>query len=468
MLRCKIERSIDSLADEKTSRSSRPMAYASCQQHCWPEAPHLMTPASLRPGPPSSATAGRPAQVVSSDRKPFAKARGAGPGRLRSEAMAGLAATVSQRAPGANTSAVVASVAPPCSMLSVLSSKTPASLLGPADASVAKKRASTRPYNEFCQELRPLLPARLRNAEREKLLGAAWKALSDNERHQFTAAGTPMPLVPSGRKRKGRHGGIRVARARVHAPTHASELQLLLAAPLAPHLQLAAPLASPHQLAALSRAPQLQLAAPAPPPHQLSAPPAPGPAPQLQLTMAPPQLQLTMAPAQLTMAQLTAVPAVIAPSQWFTSPPCSPPAPTAAPALWATRMLAMEAPIGVPMGTPGPLLDLRLPPLPPSLQRLHEMYPALMPGCRAPFPMLAAPPPPPPPPRAPALLTAASAHRTFVEHFLRENQQQLARTQQHLARVAELTTLDLAEIMEQQMTGEDAMEIAFSLGMPRI
>ena len=446
------------------------MAYASCQQHCWPEAPHLMTPASLRPGPPSSAAAGRPEQVVSRDRSPAsAKARGAGPGRLRSEAMAGLAATVSQvsqRAPGrGNTSAIVASVPPPCSTLSVLSSQTPALLLGPADASVAKKRASTRPYNEFCQELRPLLPARLRNAEREKLLGAAWKALSDKERHQFTAAGTPMPVPSSGRKRaKGRHGpGSKV----LHAPAHASELQLLLAAPLAPHLQLAASLASPHQLAALSRAPQLQLAAPAPPPHQLSAPPAPGLAPQLQLTMAPPQLQLTMAPAQLTMAQLTAVPAVVVPSQWFISPPCSPPAPTAAPALWATRMLAMEAPIGVPMGKPGPLLDPRLSPLTPSLQRLHEMYPSLM---HATFPMLAAPPPPPPPPppRAPALLTAAAAHRTFVEHFLRENQQQLARTQQHLARVAEMTTLDLAEIMEQQMTGEDAMEIAFSLGMPRI
>ena len=166
--------------------------------------------------------------------------------------MAGLAATVSQvsqRAPGrGNTSAIVASVPPPCSTLSVLSSQTPALLLGPADASVAKKRASTRPYNEFCQELRPLLPARLRNAEREKLLGAAWKALSDKERHQFTAAGTPMPVPSSGRKRaKGRHGpGSKV----LHAPAHASELQLLLAAPLAPQLQLAV----------LSRAPELQSA----------------------------------------------------------------------------------------------------------------------------------------------------------------------------------------------------------------
>ena len=40
--------------------------------------------------------------------------------------------------------------------------------------------------------------------------------------------------------------------------------------------------------------------------------------------------------------------------------------------------------------------------------------------------------------------------------------------QQQLARGAEMTTLDLAEMMEQQMSGEDAMEVAFSLGMPRV
>jgi hypothetical protein len=373
--------------------------YASCQMHCWPEAPHL-TPASLRPSP-RSASAGRPPEegVVSRDRKPFAQARGASPGRFRSEAMAGLT-NASQRAPpGANTSAMVefAPSVPPSSKLPVLSSKRPASLLGPDPASAVKKRASLLPYNEFCQELRPLLPARLRNAEREKILGAAWKGLSDHEKHKFRAAGTPMP-PPSGlgrgRGRGRRHGDTRVALAQKHAPTHASELDL--AAPLAPQLRLAAP-----------PAPQLQLAAPPVPQLRLAAPPAP----QLQLTMEPPQLQLTMAPAQLimapaqlTMAQLTSVP-------------------------------------------------------------LHTMYldlPAPL------FPKLAAPPPPPS--RAPELLAAAAAHRTFVEeHFMGENQQaqQLAHKQQLMA---EITTLGVEEIemMEQQMTGEDAMDFAFSLGMPRV
>ena len=398
----------------------------------------------------------------------------------------------------------------PAGNVLVSSNKRPASLmLGPASASYAEKRASTRPYNEFCQELRPLLSARLRNAEREKLLGAAWKALSNEERNKFNAAGTPMP-PPSQRGRGGRrHGGTRVACD--HAPARPLELQL--AAPPAPPHQLAAPLAPHLQLAVLSRAPELQssefmlaappapqlqltsMAPPAAPQLQLAAPPAPPrqfdfdavlsrapelqltapPAPQLQLTsVAPPlltMLQLTMAPAQLTMAQLTSVPAVPAPPQWlsspYSSPPCSPPAPTAVPALWATRIaqLAIEVPMGkagrVPMGKPGPLLDRRLPPLgpppslpplglPPSLQRLHEMYPALA----APFPA-------PPPPRAPQLLTAAAAHRTFVENFLGADQLH----QQQLARVAEM--MDLAEMMEQQMTGEDAMEIALSLGMPR-
>ena len=57
----------------------------------------------------------------------------------------------------------------------------------------------------------------------------------------------------------------------------------------------------------------------------------------------------------------------------------------------------------------------------------------------------------------------------------RDEEQQLVRDleracepQQQLARGAELTTLDLAEMMEQQMSGEDAMEVAFSLGMPRV
>jgi len=50
--------------------------------------------------------------------------------------------------------------------------------------------------------------------------------------------------------------------------------------------------------------------------------------------------------------------------------------------------------------------------------------------------------------RASALLKAAAAHRTFVEHCLGDQQQ-------------------LAEMMDQQMTGEEAIEVAISLGMPR-
>ena len=48
----------------------------------------------------------------------------------------------------------------------------------------------------------------------------------------------------------------------------------------------------------------------------------------------------------------------------------------------------------------------------------------------------------------------------------------LSPCEQQLARGAEgddhSLCLDLAEMMEQQMSGEDAMEIAFSLGMPRV
>jgi hypothetical protein len=252
----------------------------------------------------------------------------------------------------ANSAAVASttstlSAAPPTSVLT----KRPASMTGLASTSPAKKLAFTSPYHKFCQELRPLLPATLRNSEREKLLGVAWKVLSGTENPKLK--GNLMPILNSG-GRGGWHEGTRVAWA--HEP--------------APLLQLAAP-----------------------------------PAPQLQLTMAQ-QLQFSAA---------------------VMLPP--PPAPTAAPVLWATRVL----PIGMPVGVPVPLQDLRLPPLLPCMPRLS--YPA------------APPPAPAVPSRVPKLLTAAAAHRTFVELDLWGGEQ-------------------LAELMEEQMTGEDAIDIAISLGMP--
>ena len=223
-------------------------------------------------------------------------------------------------------------------------------MTGLVSTSPAKKPAFTSPYHKFCQELRPLLLPTLRNSEREKLLGVAWKALCG-----------------------GWHEGTRVAWAHEPAP------QLQLAAPPAPQLFTTPQLGAPP-------APQLFTMAP-----QLGAPPTP----QLQLSvMLPP-----------------------------------PPAPTAAPVLWATRVL----PIGMPVGVPVPLQDLRLPPLLPCMPRLS--YPA------------APPPAPAVPSRVPKLLTAAAAHRTFVELDLWGGEQ-------------------LAELMEEQMTGEDAIDIAISLGMP--
>ena len=240
------------------------------------------------------------------------------------------------------------SAAPPTS---VLSSKRPASTGLASMSPPAKKRAFTSPFHEFCQELRPLLPASLRNSEREKLLGMAWKGLSATERRKFEA--TPMPTLNSGAG-EGWHEGYRIALA--HFP--------------APQLQLTAP----------APAPQLQLTAP--------------PAPQLQLITAP-QLQLTSA--------------VMLP----------PPAPTAAPVLL------------------------------PCMPRLS--YPA------------APPPALPVPSHASELLTTAAAHRTFVEltQLCLEVQQQLMEEQ-----VEEDEQQQLAGLMEEQMTGEDAVDIAISLGMP--
>jgi hypothetical protein len=65
----------------------------------------------------------------------------------------------------------------------------------PAPAPIAHKKARTSPYNEFYQEQRLLLPPGLRNAEREKLLGQMWKALSEAQKAKYHvgAAAAPTP-----------------------------------------------------------------------------------------------------------------------------------------------------------------------------------------------------------------------------------------------------------------------------------
>ena len=216
------------------------MTATHCQTHRWAEAPHLMTPAS----PPFSTSACRKehgtVRVAGRDRKSSAKAKSAGPVYYSAQ------------------TASAPSAAPPASSLA---SKRPAST-GLASTSPAKKRAFTSPYHEFCQDLRPLLPANLRNSEREKLLGLAWKALSGTEKRKFKA--TLNSDRCSGGV-GGWHEGTRVAWAHVPAP------QLQLVAPPAPQLQLAAPPAPQLQLIT---APQLQFtsAVMLPPPAPTAAP----------------------------------------------------------------------------------------------------------------------------------------------------------------------------------------------------
>ena len=232
-----------------------------------------------------------------------------------------------------------------------LPSKRPASS-GPASTSSApakKKRAFTSPYHEFCQERRPFLPAGLANAEREKVLGMAWKAkLADEERARINSEqqrfrATLTPALPWGA-----HGSTRVA--------HGQTLRVRCQPPPAPCQPLLDPRLPPF----------------------------------------PPMSLQTL------------------------SPPAAPP--------------------------PGPLLDPRLPPFPPmSLQTLSP--PAASPSAVA--------VPPKPRRRAPELrylplelLAAAASHRTGIEDYLDHQQQ-------------------LAEVMEDGITGKEAIELAISLGMSR-
>lgn len=130
-------------------------------------------------------------------------------------------------------------------------------------------------------------------------------------------------------------------------------------------------------------------------------------APQLQ-----PQLQLITAPVM---------------SKQFTAAVTPPPLASAAvPVLSATRVV----PVGTPVGVPVPLLPCK--PYPAELGLSVEDLVALT----TPTPV-------------PELLTAAAAHRTKVSKELG-----LARQQQ------------LAKLVEEQMTAEDAVDIAISLGMP--
>ena len=133
----------------------------------------------------------------------------------------------------------------------------------------------------------------------------------------------------------------------------------------------------------------------------------------------------------------------------------------AATMLWASRVSAVgmqrvavaanaAAPcIGVPMRRPGPLhrprpdtyrRGRRRLPDPAAAQIDTSMYRLSALALPASTHLLTY--------RASALLKAAAAHRTFVEHCLGDQQQ-------------------LAEMMDQQMTGEEAIEVAISLGMPR-
>ena len=316
------------------SQTHRMTTPTHCQTHRWAEAPHLMTPAST---------------------------------------------------------ASALSAAP---LTSVLTSKRPASP-GLASTSPAKKRAFTSPYHEFCQELRPLLPTNLRNSEREKLLGIAWKALSGTEKHTFREA--PMPLE-WGYRDEGHVVWAAPPAAQLHPATSPAPQQLQLAAPPAPQLM---PTLNSGERGGWHQGTRVAWAHEPGPKLQLAAPPAP-------------QLQLITAP-QLQFASAMMLP---------------PPAPTAAPMLWATRVL----PIGTPVGMPVPLQDLRLPPLLPCMSMSYPITstPALVvPSC------------------VPELLSAAAAHRTLAELSLEKGDQQ-----------------QLAELIEEQMTGEDAIDIAISLGMP--
>ena len=86
--------------------------------------------------------------------------------------------------------AISAQAVPQLADLSLLPPRTTSSMppevpapRPPAPAPPPTKKPSS--YHAFCNEQRPLLPAGLRNAERERALGQKWKALSVTERSYY-------------------------------------------------------------------------------------------------------------------------------------------------------------------------------------------------------------------------------------------------------------------------------------------
>ena len=63
---------------------------------------------------------------------------------------------------------------------------------------VSKAEAHSSPYYMFCREQRPLLPARLTNRDREKLLGQNWRKLSEAGRAAYTRGLTRLPCSGQG------------------------------------------------------------------------------------------------------------------------------------------------------------------------------------------------------------------------------------------------------------------------------
>ena len=139
-------------------------------------------PASLPAGPPSSAAGRSAADQEELPNVPLSWAAAARKWRAERASVAGsgvaLQAPIPSAAPAACTSAadyqqaarlpwaVPAGFTAPLKKASTKRAAPPSSASAPS-----AKRAFTSPYNEFCKEQRPLLPAKTNNKDREKLLG---------------------------------------------------------------------------------------------------------------------------------------------------------------------------------------------------------------------------------------------------------------------------------------------------------
>ena len=370
----------------------------------------------------------------------------------------------------------------------------PAKRPAPPESAAAPraKRAYKTPYTVFCQEQRPHLPTSFHNPQREKTLGQMWVKLSAAEKAKYTPVLVPAPAHAPTTPWCGYNSSLALPKRRAPPPTAVATAPMLacrapmptavmaipmptaavaISAPDLTRTAAPAPLAAPSLTAAVATPPE-PLAPPAlttgilrlPEPQREATPPWIGP-PTLT---APPIPTVPPTPSASTgLQRLTAVAMValkrMAPQRDVHPPlPATPTPPPTRAAPFAASTAKLAAPPPLPS-------DLATNSVPPASPVVAVATPARMPAGFVRFAALApaAPPAalraaPPAAPLAAPLPLPADLAQMFDEPIGLDGALRAAPPTPSAAPIVSssswLEQQELAEVLEEQLTGLDALE----------